>query len=111
MNDLIDRLFSQTFQIRLAIYAGVLLLLSALYYNFVYSPAALVVNEKTTRVEDLRAQREKKTRMANQLERLREVAARHDTTPGAIATAWTLRSSAVTGLPSCHLRPERSLVV
>jgi type IV pilus assembly protein PilO len=72
MNDLIDRLFSQTFQIRLAIYAGALLLLSALYYNFIYSPAAAVVAEKTTRVEELRAQRDKKTRMANQLERLRE---------------------------------------
>jgi type IV pilus assembly protein PilO len=71
MNDLIDRLFAQTFQVRLAIYAGVTILFLALYWNFVYTPAATVLNERTARVDELEMQKEKKTRMANQLESLR----------------------------------------
>ncbi len=41
------------------------------------------------------------------VERLRLVAARHDTTPGAVAVAWTLRNPAVTGAIAGLRRPEQ----
>ena len=44
---------------------------------------------------------------ASIVERLREAAARHDTTPGAIAIAWTLRSPAVTGAIVGARRPQQ----
>ena len=41
------------------------------------------------------------------VERLRQVAARHDTTPGAVAVAWTLRNPAVNGAIVGFRRPEQ----
>jgi aryl-alcohol dehydrogenase-like predicted oxidoreductase len=41
------------------------------------------------------------------VQRLRRVAARHDTTPGAIAVAWTLRHPAVDGAIAGFRRPEQ----
>ncbi|HEV3458222.1 MAG TPA: aldo/keto reductase, partial [Thermoanaerobaculia bacterium] len=41
------------------------------------------------------------------VERLRLVAARHDTTPGAVAVAWTLRNPAVSGAIAGFRRPEQ----
>jgi aryl-alcohol dehydrogenase-like predicted oxidoreductase len=41
------------------------------------------------------------------VERLRLVAARHDTTPGAVAVAWTLRNPAVNGAIVGFRRPEQ----
>jgi aryl-alcohol dehydrogenase-like predicted oxidoreductase len=41
------------------------------------------------------------------VERLRLVAARHDTTPGAVAVAWTLRNPAVNGAIAGFRRPEQ----
>ena len=41
------------------------------------------------------------------VERLRRVAARHDTTPGAVAVAWTLRNPAVNGAIAGFRRPEQ----
>ena len=38
---------------------------------------------------------------------LRLVAARHDTTPGAVAVAWTLRNPAVNGAIAGFRRPEQ----
>jgi aryl-alcohol dehydrogenase-like predicted oxidoreductase len=40
-------------------------------------------------------------------ERLRTVAERHDTTPGAVAVAWTLRNPAVTGAITGFRRPTQ----
>jgi aryl-alcohol dehydrogenase-like predicted oxidoreductase len=40
-------------------------------------------------------------------ERLRTVAERHDTTPGAVAVAWTLRNPAVTGAITGFRRPAQ----
>jgi aryl-alcohol dehydrogenase-like predicted oxidoreductase len=41
------------------------------------------------------------------VERLREVAGRHDTTPGAVAVAWTLRNPAVDGAIVGFRRPDQ----
>jgi aryl-alcohol dehydrogenase-like predicted oxidoreductase len=41
------------------------------------------------------------------VERLRAVAERHDTTPGAVAVAWTLRNPAVDGAITGFRRPEQ----
>ena len=41
------------------------------------------------------------------VERLREVAGRHDTTPGAVAVAWTLRNQAVDGAIVGFRRPDQ----
>jgi aryl-alcohol dehydrogenase-like predicted oxidoreductase len=41
------------------------------------------------------------------VERLREVAARHDTTPGAVAVAWTLHNPAVDGAIVGFRRPDQ----
>jgi aryl-alcohol dehydrogenase-like predicted oxidoreductase len=41
------------------------------------------------------------------VERLRAVAERHDTTPGAVAIAWTLRNPAVDGAISGFRRPDQ----
>jgi aryl-alcohol dehydrogenase-like predicted oxidoreductase len=41
------------------------------------------------------------------VERLRGVAARHDTTPGAVAVAWTLRNPAVAGAIVGFRRPDQ----
>jgi aryl-alcohol dehydrogenase-like predicted oxidoreductase len=41
------------------------------------------------------------------VERLRRVAARYDTTPGAVAVAWTLRNPAVNGAIAGFRRPEQ----
>jgi aryl-alcohol dehydrogenase-like predicted oxidoreductase len=41
------------------------------------------------------------------VERLRAVAARHDSTPGAVAAAWTLRNPAVDGAILGFRRPEQ----
>jgi aryl-alcohol dehydrogenase-like predicted oxidoreductase len=40
-------------------------------------------------------------------DRLRTVARRHDTTPGAIAVAWTLRNPAVDGAIAGFRRPDQ----
>ena len=41
------------------------------------------------------------------MERLREVAERHDTTPGAVAVAWTLLNPAVNGAIAGFRRPDQ----
>jgi aryl-alcohol dehydrogenase-like predicted oxidoreductase len=41
------------------------------------------------------------------VERLRAVAARHDTTPGAVAVAWTLRNPSVDGAIVGFRRPDQ----
>jgi aryl-alcohol dehydrogenase-like predicted oxidoreductase len=41
------------------------------------------------------------------VERLAAVAARHETTPGAVAVAWTLRNAAVDGAIVGFRRPEQ----
>jgi aryl-alcohol dehydrogenase-like predicted oxidoreductase len=41
------------------------------------------------------------------VERLRKVADRHDTTPGAVAVAWTLRNTAVDGAIVGFRRPDQ----
>jgi aryl-alcohol dehydrogenase-like predicted oxidoreductase len=41
------------------------------------------------------------------VERLRAEAGRHDTTPGAVAVAWTLRNPAVDGAIVGFRRPEQ----
>jgi aryl-alcohol dehydrogenase-like predicted oxidoreductase len=41
------------------------------------------------------------------VERLRGVAERHDTTPGAVAVAWTLRNPAVDGAIVGFRRPDQ----
>jgi aryl-alcohol dehydrogenase-like predicted oxidoreductase len=41
------------------------------------------------------------------VERMKEVADRHDTTPGAVAVAWTLRNPAVDGAIVGFRRPDQ----
>jgi len=72
MNDLLERFFAFTPQMRLGAYVGGGLLLALLYWNFFYSPMSAAVTEKTARLEDLEAQHAKKTRMVAQLESLRK---------------------------------------
>lgn len=72
MNDLLERFFGLTAQMRLGVYIGAALLLAAVYWNFFYSPMSTVLQEKTGRVQDLEAQHQKKTRMVAQLEALRK---------------------------------------
>jgi aryl-alcohol dehydrogenase-like predicted oxidoreductase len=47
------------------------------------------------------------TRNLELVERLRLVAVRHNTTPGAVAVAWTLRNPAVNGAIAGFRRPEQ----
>jgi aryl-alcohol dehydrogenase-like predicted oxidoreductase len=49
------------------------------------------------RKHDERFQEPELSRHLAKVERLEDVAERHDTTPGAIAVAWTLRNPAVDG--------------
>ena len=72
MNDLLERLFALTPQVRLGVYVGIAALLSLIYWSFLYSPMATVLREKTSRLEDLEAQHAKKTRMVAQLDSLRK---------------------------------------
>src|SRR2546423_1716465 len=72
MNDLLERFFALTPQMRLGAYVGGGFLLALLYWNFFYAPMSAAVTEKTTRMEELEAQHAKKTRMVAQLEALRK---------------------------------------
>ncbi len=72
MNDLLERFFGLTPQMRLASYVGVALLLSLFYWNFSYSPTAAVLGERTARLEELRSQQVTKARQVAQLEALRK---------------------------------------
>ncbi|MET0151989.1 MAG: type 4a pilus biogenesis protein PilO, partial [Candidatus Binatia bacterium] len=72
MNDLLERLFALSPQMRLGVYVGATLLLALIYWNFFYSPMSTALQEKTGRVQDLEAQHSKKTRMVAQLEALRK---------------------------------------
>jgi len=72
MSDLLERLFALTPQLRLGVYVGIAALLSLLYWSFIYSPMAAVLQEKTARLEDLEAQHAKKTKMVAQLDSLRK---------------------------------------
>ena len=59
------------------------------------------------RKHDARFQEPELSRHLATVDRLREVAARYDTTPGAIAVAWTLRDPAVHGSIVGFRRPEQ----
>jgi aryl-alcohol dehydrogenase-like predicted oxidoreductase len=59
------------------------------------------------RKRDERFQEPQLSRHLELVERLREVAARHDTTPGAVAVAWTLRNPAVDGAIVGFRRPDQ----
>jgi type IV pilus assembly protein PilO len=72
MNDLLERLFALSPQMRLGVYIGSTLLLALIYWNFFYSPMSAALQEKTGRVQDLETQHSKKTRMVAQLEALRK---------------------------------------
>jgi len=72
MNDLLERFFAFTPQLRLGTYVGVAILLSLLYWSFVYSPMSTQLQERTSRLDDLESQHTKKTRMVAQLESLRK---------------------------------------
>lgn len=68
MNELVERLFALERNRRLLVYGLVLILLSFLYWNFFYSPTSLRVSEKGEKVETLRVDHSKKTKMAARLE-------------------------------------------
>jgi type IV pilus assembly protein PilO len=72
MNDLLERFFGLTPQMRVASYVGGALLLGLFYWNFFYSPMATTLRERNGRLEELEAQHAKKTRMVAQLEALRK---------------------------------------
>ncbi len=72
MNDLLERFFGLTPQMRLGVYVGSAVLLALLYWNFFYAPMSTALQEKTNRVQDLEAQHTKKTRMVAQLDALRK---------------------------------------
>jgi len=72
MNDLLERFFGLTPQMRLGAYVGAGLLIALIYWNFFYSPMSATLQERTGRLEELEAQHAKKTRMVAQLESLRK---------------------------------------
>ena len=72
MNDVLERFFGFTPQMRLASYVGGALVLGLLYWHFFYSPMATTLQERSGRLEELEAQHAKKTRMVAQLEALRK---------------------------------------
>jgi aryl-alcohol dehydrogenase-like predicted oxidoreductase len=59
------------------------------------------------RKRDVRFKEPRLSRHLALVERLRSVAARHDTTPGAVAAAWTLRNPAVHGAIIGFRRPDQ----
>jgi len=59
------------------------------------------------RRRDARFQEPQLSRHLQLVERLRLVAERHDTTPGAVAVAWTLRHAAVDGAIVGFRRPDQ----
>ena len=59
------------------------------------------------RKRDARFQEPQLSRHLALVERLRAVAARHDTSPGAVAIAWTLRNPAVDGAITGFRRPDQ----
>jgi aryl-alcohol dehydrogenase-like predicted oxidoreductase len=63
--------------------------------------------EDDWRKHDARFQEPQLSRTLAQVERLRAVAERHDTTPGAAAVAWTLRNPAVDGAIVGFRRPDQ----
>jgi type IV pilus assembly protein PilO len=72
MNDLLERFFGLSPQMRLVSYVGVALLLSLFYWNFSYSQNATVLNEKRARLDELETQQKTKERQIAQLEALRQ---------------------------------------
>lgn len=71
MNDILERFFALTPQMRLASYVGIALLLSLFYWNFSYSPAATALRERSARLDELQTQQTTKARQIAQLEILR----------------------------------------
>lgn len=71
MNDILERFFALTPQMRLASYVGIALLLSLFYWNFSYSPAATALRERSARLDELQTQHTTKARQIAQLEILR----------------------------------------
>ena len=67
--------------------------------------AALPADDWRRRSEEFREPQ--LTQHLELVERLRRVAARYDTTPGAVAVAWTLRNPAVNGAIAGFRRPEQ----
>ena len=63
--------------------------------------------EDDWRKHDARFLEPQLSRTLAQVERLRAVAERHDTTPGAVAVAWTLRNPAVDGAIVGFRRPDQ----
>src|SRR5438132_136516 len=61
-----------TSQARLLSYVGAAVVLSALYWNFSYSPNSAALNERRARLEELETQQATKTRQIAQLEVLRQ---------------------------------------
>ena len=59
------------------------------------------------RKRDERFQEPRLSRHLAWAERLKDVAARHDVSPGAVAVAWTLRHPAVTGAIVGFRRPQQ----
>jgi aryl-alcohol dehydrogenase-like predicted oxidoreductase len=59
------------------------------------------------RKDDPRFQEPQLSRHLALVERLEAVAERHDTSPGAVAAAWTLRNSAVDGAIVGFRRPDQ----
>lgn len=63
--------------------------------------------EDDWRKDDARFSEPRLSRHLALVERLRTVADRHDTTPGAVAVAWTLRNPAVDGAIVGFRRPDQ----
>ncbi|HEX6390887.1 MAG TPA: aldo/keto reductase [Solirubrobacteraceae bacterium] len=59
------------------------------------------------RTRDRRFREPRLSRHLAQVEALKAVAERHDTTPGAVAVAWTLRNPAVDGAIVGFRRPDQ----
>ncbi len=72
MNDLLERFFGLTLQLRLASYVGIAVLLSLAYWSTSYSPNAAVLSERIERLHELESQQATKERQIAQLETLRK---------------------------------------
>jgi type IV pilus assembly protein PilO len=72
MNDLLERFFGLSPQMRAVSYVAGALLLGLVYWNFFYSPMATTLGERNAHLQELESQHAKKIRMVAQLEVLRK---------------------------------------
>ncbi len=72
MNELLDRLFALERRQRLLVYAGLIIALSFLYWYFIYSPMTVAIAGRREKLETLRQDEARKSKMAARLDDYRK---------------------------------------